>query len=127
MMPMMGMMQMMYGSAHMDGRLAFLRAQLKITSAQEKAWDDFANALRQAAKTREASNAIPMMRNCQQCGPAATARTARKAAHGAVGGDPDRETRDGLVLCRPERAPEAEPCAAPSDVSRAVLRTRPWL
>jgi hypothetical protein len=49
-MPMMGMMQMMRGGAHIEGRLAFIRTELKITDAQEKAWSDFANALRQAAK-----------------------------------------------------------------------------
>ena len=49
-MPMMGMMRMMGGSAHIEGRLAFIKAELKITEAQEKAWSDFANAMRQAAK-----------------------------------------------------------------------------
>ena len=33
-----------------EGRIAFLRAELKITDAQTKAWDDFANALRDNAK-----------------------------------------------------------------------------
>lgn len=62
MMPMMGMMQMMHGGAHIDGRLAFIKAELKITSAQEKAWDDLATALRQAAaKVREATPAMHAM------------------------------------------------------------------
>jgi hypothetical protein len=50
MMPMTGMMQMMQGGAHIEGRLAFIKAELKITEVQEKAWADFANAMRQAAK-----------------------------------------------------------------------------
>lgn len=66
-----GMMQMMQGGARVDGRLAFLKAELKITPEQEKAWTDFATALRQvAAKARdsggmmrgmsgEAGNAMP--------------------------------------------------------------------
>lgn len=56
MMPM-GMMQMMMqGGQHVEGRLAFIKAELKITGAQEKAWNDFANAVRQAAaKAHEAS------------------------------------------------------------------------
>jgi LTXXQ motif family protein len=49
-MPMMGMMQMMRGGAHIEGRLAFIKAELKITDAQEKAWGDFAGALRHAVK-----------------------------------------------------------------------------
>lgn len=31
---------------HMDGRIAFLKAELHITSAQEKAWNDYAGVLR---------------------------------------------------------------------------------
>jgi predicted lipid-binding transport protein (Tim44 family) len=59
MMPMMGMMEMMHGQ-HVEGRLAFIKAELKIAGAQEKAWNDFANAVRQAsAKTRE-SGGHPM-------------------------------------------------------------------
>lgn len=48
MMPMMAMMQMMQGPAHAEGRIAFLKAELKITDAQDKPWSDFATALRQA-------------------------------------------------------------------------------
>jgi hypothetical protein len=49
MMPMMGMMRMMQGPGHVEGRIAFLKAELKITEAQGKPWADFAAALRQAA------------------------------------------------------------------------------
>ena len=36
--------------ASVDGHIAFLKAELKITAAQGKAWDDFAAALRANAK-----------------------------------------------------------------------------
>jgi hypothetical protein len=49
MMPMMGMMQMMQGGQHIEGRLAFAKAELRITGAQETAWSNFANALRHAS------------------------------------------------------------------------------
>lgn len=56
-MPMMNMMGMMGpGSAGMatvdrvEGRIAFLRAELKITEAQSNAWNAFADALRTNAK-----------------------------------------------------------------------------
>lgn len=79
MMDMMRMMQMMHRGAasmagmapqgmdvavmpmtdHVEGRIAFLRAELKITDAQAGAWDDFANALRlQATKLAEARRTI---------------------------------------------------------------------
>jgi hypothetical protein len=45
----MGMpMQMM--TEHIEGRIAFLRAELKIAPAQTAAWDEFAEALRANAK-----------------------------------------------------------------------------
>jgi hypothetical protein len=62
-MPMMSMMQMMGmmhagtgmgGMAmvdHVEGRIAFLRAELKITDAQNAAWNAFADALRVNAKS----------------------------------------------------------------------------
>lgn len=54
-MPMMGMMHMMGmgGMATIDrieGRIAFLRAELKITDAQADAWNGFAEALRTNAR-----------------------------------------------------------------------------
>lgn len=36
---------------HIEGRIAFLRAELKITDAQQPAWNAFADALRSNAKT----------------------------------------------------------------------------
>lgn len=62
-MPMMDMMQMMgmmrqsdYGTGgmatidHVEGRIAFLHTELKITDAQNSAWNAFADALRANAK-----------------------------------------------------------------------------
>jgi LTXXQ motif family protein len=58
-MPMMGMMQMMTGSGGMggmatidrvEGRIAFLKTELKITDAQSDAWNAFADVLRGNAK-----------------------------------------------------------------------------
>jgi LTXXQ motif family protein len=46
MMEMMGMM----GAAHIEGRIAFLKAELKITDAQMPQWTTFADALRANAK-----------------------------------------------------------------------------
>ena len=50
MMPMMmgsgGMMSMMGMGDHVEGRIAFLKAELQITDAQATAWDKFADALR---------------------------------------------------------------------------------
>ncbi|MDQ2763028.1 MAG: Spy/CpxP family protein refolding chaperone [Pseudomonadota bacterium] len=61
MMPMMRMMHGMMGagggemrmmpSEHVEGRIAFLKAELGITEAQLPQWDAFADALRGSAKT----------------------------------------------------------------------------
>ena len=68
-----GMMKMMAGSAgqmgrcgtgmpamgmteHVEGRIAFLRAELQITDAQAKAWDAFATVLRDNAKRMQGAN-----------------------------------------------------------------------
>lgn len=58
-MPMMGMMRMMMGqdgmggmrmmAEHVEGRLAFLKVELKITDAQLPLWDAFAKAMRDSA------------------------------------------------------------------------------
>jgi LTXXQ motif family protein len=53
-MPMMGMMGSdgpgMGMIEHVEGRIAFLRAELKITDAQTRVWNDFAAALRSNAQ-----------------------------------------------------------------------------
>jgi hypothetical protein len=80
MMPMMQMMQRMHSGAmsrmalmggpagmmpggtlsNLEGHIAFLKAELKITEPQQKAWDGFADALRTNAKTLAAAP-NPMM------------------------------------------------------------------
>jgi hypothetical protein len=60
-MPMMGMMRMMMGrdgmsmmgavARHVEGRLAFLKTELKITDAQLPLWNALADAMRANAKT----------------------------------------------------------------------------
>jgi hypothetical protein len=55
------MMSMMHGGGmmggmpfqHVEGRLAFLKAELKITSAQEPQWSKFADAFRSVAKSAQ--------------------------------------------------------------------------
>jgi hypothetical protein len=50
MMPMMhGMMEAWSGAERTEGRLAFVKAELKITEAQTAAWDAFADAMRSNA------------------------------------------------------------------------------
>jgi len=47
MMPMMNMMMgMQSGAEHIEGRLAFIKAELKITDAQAQQWNAFAEAVR---------------------------------------------------------------------------------
>jgi len=54
-MPMMGMMQMMMGQngmvGHLEGRIAFLKAELHITDAQQPLWNAVAEAIRGNAKS----------------------------------------------------------------------------
>ncbi|MGE3475220.1 MAG: Spy/CpxP family protein refolding chaperone [Rhodospirillaceae bacterium] len=40
---------------HIEGRIAFLKAELKITEAQTRAWDQYATFMRDTAKTRQAA------------------------------------------------------------------------
>jgi hypothetical protein len=47
-------------TSHIEGRLAYLRAELKITAAQEPLWTTYANAVRDNAQTM-ASRCAPMM------------------------------------------------------------------
>jgi hypothetical protein len=55
-MAMMGQSLMAPGGAieNVEGHIAFLKAELKITDAQQKQWDEFADALRTNAKTLSA-------------------------------------------------------------------------
>lgn len=48
---------------HIDGRIAYARAELNITKDQEKAWSDFAAALHNAAEGLKTIGADPMPSN----------------------------------------------------------------
>jgi hypothetical protein len=52
-----GMMGGMHGK-HIEGRLAFLKAEIKITPAQETQWTKFADVVRTTAKNAQASGAM---------------------------------------------------------------------
>jgi LTXXQ motif family protein len=65
-MPMMDMMQMMMGqngmAGHVEGRVAFLKTELKITDAQQPLWNAVADAIRANAKAMSGMpNGMPMM------------------------------------------------------------------
>jgi hypothetical protein len=51
MMSMMASMGQMMAPEHIEGRLAFLRTELRITEAQQPLWDAFADALRANARS----------------------------------------------------------------------------
>jgi len=55
----------MAGAEHVEGRIAFLRAELQITDAQAKAWDAFASVLRDNAKRMKDAD-MPMMSDAKQ-------------------------------------------------------------
>lgn len=55
---MMPMLQMM-SPKHIEGRLAFLKTELKITAAQEPAWGKFADAMRESVN--DATHSMPGM------------------------------------------------------------------
>ena len=58
-MPMAGI-PMQDTGAHLEGRIAFLRAELGITEAQTRQWEAFAQALRDStAKSKQAQTAAP--------------------------------------------------------------------
>ncbi len=56
----MGMMGMMGMADHVEGRIAFLKAELKITEAQTSQWNAFAEALRSNASRMSGMPAIMM-------------------------------------------------------------------
>ena len=65
-MPMMVMMQMMMGqngmAGHVEGRIAFLKTELKITDAQQSLWTTVADTMRANAKGMSGMpNGMPMM------------------------------------------------------------------
>ena len=64
-MPMMGMMQMTGSMAdHVEGRIAFLKTELKITDAQQPLWNAVGDAMRASAKDMAAM--MPMMQSMIQ-------------------------------------------------------------
>jgi hypothetical protein len=71
-MRMMGMMRMMMMqnamAEHVEGRIAFLKTELKITDAQQPLWNAVADAMR--ANAKEMTDMMPMMRSMMQ--PSAT-------------------------------------------------------
>ena len=82
-MPMMGMMRMMMGqdgmgigmmAGHVEGRLAFLKTELKITDAQLPLWNAVADAIRTDAKSMSEMMSGGMMGSSQ------TARLPEKLA-----------------------------------------------
>jgi hypothetical protein len=77
-MPMMGMMRMMMGeggmpmmamTGHVEGRLAFLKTELKITEAQMPLWNAFAEAVRDNAKAMGQTMQGAMMGTSQTATP----------------------------------------------------------
>lgn len=76
MMPMMQQMMSMQGGRqmqpfeHVEGRIAFLHAELKITAAQEDKWNAFADALRHAAQGMQEMHAAMPPAQAQAPAPA---------------------------------------------------------
>ncbi len=63
MMPMMNMMMRGRGGAeHIEGRLAYIKAELKITDAQAPQWNAFADATRSNAKSMSEMRDVMMAR-----------------------------------------------------------------
>ncbi|MEP9380205.1 Spy/CpxP family protein refolding chaperone [Aquabacter sp. CN5-332] len=72
----MGMMTQMMAPARIEGRIAFLRAELGITAAQQPLWDAFAEALRTNA--RGMTGMMSAMQEQMMSGQGATAATLPK-------------------------------------------------
>jgi hypothetical protein len=68
-MPMMGMMQMVMGqgmAGHVEGRIAFLNTELKITDAQMPLWNAVADAIRAAPKDMAQMQCMSSMQSTMQ-------------------------------------------------------------
>ena len=78
-MPMMGMMQMMAG--HVEGRIAFLKTELKITDAQMPVWNAVADAIRAAPKDGSGMPCMPMMQSSDTLPERLAAREKAMTAH----------------------------------------------
>jgi hypothetical protein len=68
---------------HVEGRIAFLRAELGITAAQEAPWNAFAEALRGSAQAMADMHQqmVPMMMPMMQAGPQAVPLPQRLELH----------------------------------------------
>ncbi|HEV2336956.1 MAG TPA: Spy/CpxP family protein refolding chaperone [Stellaceae bacterium] len=92
-MPMMGMMQMMMDqggmgqmgammAGHIEGRIAFLKTELKITAAQQSLWKAVADVMRANAASRGGmSNGMAMMGSAATLPTKLAAREKAMAAH----------------------------------------------
>ena len=84
-MPMMGMMQMMMGqnsmAGHVEGRIAFLKAELKITDAQMPLWNAVADAIRAAPKDMSGMPCMAMMQSSGTLPEKLAAREKAMTAH----------------------------------------------
>ncbi|MCW5771558.1 MAG: Spy/CpxP family protein refolding chaperone [Rhodospirillaceae bacterium] len=71
MMPLLGLMPMRPGveMRYVEGRIAFLKAELKITDAQAKQWDAFAAALRENATKLAEAYKLPDRAALDKMGP----------------------------------------------------------
>jgi hypothetical protein len=59
----MDMMRMMM-AGHVEGRIAFIKAELKITDAQQPLWDPVATAIR--ANVKDMAGMVPVMQSMMQ-------------------------------------------------------------
>lgn len=84
-MPMMGMMQTMMGqckAGHTEGRIAFLKTELKITDAQLPLWNAVAEAMRGTAKDMAGMpNCMSMMQSSGTLPEKLAAREKAMTAH----------------------------------------------
>ena len=84
-MPMMGMTQMMMGqhgmAGHVEGRIAFLKTELKITDAQMPLWNAVADAIRAAPQDMSEMPCMSMMQSSGTLSEKLAAREKAMTAH----------------------------------------------
>ena len=81
---MMGMMEMMMGQSvagHVEGRIAFLKTELKITDAQMALWNAVADAIRAAPKDMSGMSCMSMMQQSSTLPEKLAAREKTMTAH----------------------------------------------
>lgn len=103
MMPMMGqgMMGMMNPSQHVEGRLAFLKTELKITDAQAPQWNAYAEAVRANAKRMAELMNEMMSSGMMMGGPG-------MMGQGMMGQGMMMQGQSGTVMSLPDRMNRAE-------------------